>query len=99
MSGLLGSRLSVISMALLIVLVVALWGMRNNNGGASANTGTSPLSGLQGTDLGSTAAPDFHLTDQFGKQGSLSQFHVNSVVLAFLYVHCPDVGPLTADTL
>jgi len=99
MSWRLASRLSVIPMALLIVVVVALWGMRNNSGGTSANTGTSPLSGLQGTDLGSTAAPDFHLTDQFGKQVSLSQFHGEPVVLTFLYAHCPDVCPLTAETL
>lgn len=98
MSWRLASRLSVITMALLIVVVVALWGLRNNSGSTSANT-ASPLSGLQGTDLGSTAAPDFRLTDQFGKQISLSQFRGEPVILTFLYAHCPDVCPLTAETL
>lgn len=99
MSWRLASRLSVITMALLIVVVVALWGLRNNAGNASTNPGASPLSGLQGTDLGSTLAPDFHLTDQLGKQVSLAQFRGQPVVLTFLYTKCPDVCPLTAEKL
>lgn len=98
MSWRLASRLSVITMALLIVIVVALWGLRNTSGNASANPSTNS-SGLQGTDLGSTLAPDFHLTDQFGKPISLSQFRGEPVVLTFLYTHCPDVCPLTAEKL
>lgn len=94
----LASRLSVITLALLVVIIVALWGLRNTNGSANANANTNP-SGLQGTDLGSTPAPDFRLTDQFGKPISLSQFHGEPVVLTFLYTHCPDVCPLTAEKL
>lgn len=99
MSWRLASRLSVITMALLIVVVVALWGMRNPSGSTDAATSTSPLSGLQGTDLGGTVAPDFHLVDQSGKQVTLSQFRGKPVVLTFLYARCPDVCPLTAETL
>lgn len=99
MSWRLASRLSVITMALLIVAIVAIYEMHNTSGSTSANTNISPLSGLQGTDLGSTTAPDFHLKDQFGKEISLSQFHGQPVVLTFLYAHCPDVCPLTAETL
>lgn len=98
MSWRLASRLSVITMALLIVIIVALWGLRNTSGN-TATTGTSPLSGLQGTDLGGTVAPDFHLKDQSGQPVALSQFHGQPVVLTFLYAHCPDVCPLTAETL
>ncbi|HXR66073.1 MAG TPA: SCO family protein [Ktedonobacteraceae bacterium] len=99
MSWRLASRFSVISMALLVVVIVAVWGMRNTGGSTSANSGKSPLSGLQGTDLGSTVAPDFHLTDQFGKPIALSQFRGEPVVLTFLYAHCPDACPLTAEKL
>ncbi|HEY0756131.1 MAG TPA: SCO family protein [Ktedonobacteraceae bacterium] len=99
MSWRLASRLSVITMALLIVVIVALWGLRNTGGSQNADAGTSPLSGLQGTDLGSTTAPDFHLSDQFGKPITLSQFRGEPVVLTFLYAHCPDVCPLTAEIL
>lgn len=95
MSWRLASRFSVITMALLIVVIVALWGLHNNNGNTSANS----VSGLQGTDLGSTAAPDFQLLDQSGKSVSLSQFRGEPVVLTFLYSHCPDVCPLIAEKL
>lgn len=97
MSWRLASRFSVVTLALLIVIIVALWGLRTSDG--SANTTNPNQSGLQGTDLGSTPAPDFHLTDQFGKPISLSQFRGEPVVLTFLYTHCPDVCPLTAEKL
>jgi len=97
MSWRLASRLSVITLALLVVIIVALWG-RSNITGANTLPGTSQ-SGLQGTDMGSTLAPDFHLTDQFGKPISLSQFRGEPVVLTFMYTSCPDVCPLTAEKL
>jgi protein SCO1 len=100
MSWRLASRLSVVTLALLVVLVVALYSTRNLSGGAnSALPTTQNPSGLQGTDLGGTPAPDFRLTDQFGKSISLSQFRGKPVVLTFLYTHCPDLCPLTAEKL
>lgn len=56
-------------------------------------------SGLQGTDLGSTPAPNFQLVDQNGKSISLQQFHGHPVVLTFLYTTCPGPCPLTAEKL
>ncbi len=99
MSWRLASRFSVVTLALLVVVIVALWGLRTNNGNASATAPSISQSGLQGTDLGSTLAPDFHLTDQFGKPISLSQFRGEPVVLTFMYTHCPDICPLTAEKL
>ncbi len=99
MSWRLASRLSVMTLALLVVLLVALLSLHNGTGGASiSNPGTSQ-SGLQGTDLGSVSAPDFRLKDQFGNPISLTQFKGKPVVLTFLYTHCPDVCPLTAEKL
>jgi len=98
MSWRLASRFSVITLALLVVIVVALWGLRTNNPAAGASPSTNQ-SGLQGTDLGSTPAPDFRLTDQLGKQVSLSQFRGEPIVLTFMYTRCPDVCPLTAEKL
>jgi protein SCO1 len=95
----LASRLSVITLALLVVLVVAVLSLRNGMGGTTTNNPSTSQSGLQGTDLGSIGAPDFRLKDQFGKEISLSQFKGKPVVLTFLYTHCPDVCPLTADKL
>jgi protein SCO1 len=97
MSWRIASRLSVITLALLVVIVVALWGLRSGNSGAAvANQNQTDL---QGTDLGSTPAPDFRLTDQFGKTVSLSDFHGEPVILTFMYTHCPDVCPLMAEKL
>ena len=99
MSWRLASRLSVISLALLVVLVIALFSLHNGTGGAATTNPASSSSNLQGTNLGSTPAPDFLLKDQFGNAISLSQFKGKPVVLTFLYTHCPDVCPLTAEKI
>src|SRR6516162_1458068 len=99
MSWRLASRLSVITLALLVVLIVAFFSMRNSTGGAVNTTPVSSQSGLQGTDLGSMPAPTFQLKDQFGNSISLAQFKGKPVVLTFLYTHCPDVCPLTAEKI
>ncbi len=52
---------------------------------------------LAGTDLGSTDAPDFTLTDGVsGRAITLSAQRGQVVALTFLYTTCPDVCPLTA---
>ena len=99
MSWRLASRLSVITLALLVVLLVALLSLHNGVGGTATSNPDTSQSGLQGTDLGSVAAPDFQLKDQFGNPISLAQFKGKPVVLTFLYTHCPDVCPLTAEKL
>jgi len=53
---------------------------------------------LVGTVLTPTAAPDFTLTDGIsGKPFTLSSQQGKVIVLSFLYTHCPDVCPLTAE--
>ena len=99
MSWRLASRLSVITLALLVVLIVALLSLHNGIGGTTGSNTNANQSELQGTDLGSVAAPDFRLKDQSGKPISLSGFKGKPVVLTFLYTHCPDVCPLTANKL
>jgi protein SCO1 len=98
----LASRLSVITCAVLVVILVTLL-QRQPTPASTLNTGTtdgnSAATGLQGTDLEGTPAPDFRLTDQFGKQVSLSDLKGKPVVLTFLYTHCPDICPLTAEKL
>src|SRR6266566_8618556 len=99
MSWRLASRLSVITLALLVVLVIAFFSLRNETCGAAISNPATNQSNLQGTNLGSTAAPNFSLKDQFGNSISLLQFKGKPVVLTFLYTHCPDVCPLTAEKL
>src|SRR5689334_18974017 len=99
MSWRLASRLSVISLAFLVVLVVALFSLRNSAGSTATSHPASRSTTLQGTNLGSTAAPDFLLKDQSGNAISLTQFKGKPVVLTFLYTYCPDVCPLTAEKI
>lgn len=97
----LASRLSVLTLAVLVVVIVTLLGSRT--GGSSSTAPNTPptvnQSDLQGTDLGGTPAPNFRLTDQFGKPITLSQFKGKPIILTFLYTHCPDQCPLTAEKL
>jgi protein SCO1 len=93
----LASRLSVITLAVLVVLAVAL--LQRNHTATPAPAPAGASSALQGSDLGNTPAPNFTLTDQAGKQISLAQFKGDPVILTFLYTNCPDQCPLTAEKL
>src|SRR6266536_6695405 len=99
----LASRLSLLTLAILVVIIAALLGSRTGRQTATpsnaAQTTSTNQSALQGTDLGGTIAPDFKLTDQFGKTITLSQFKGKPTILTFLYTHCPDQCPLTAEKL
>lgn len=97
----LASRLSVVTLALLVVVTVALLGLRNATGAALTSSFSSPStsSDLQGTDLGGVPAPAFSLHDQFGKVVTLAQFAGKPLVLTFMYTHCPDVCPIMAERL
>ena len=103
MSWRLASRLSVVTLAALVVLIVALWGTRggfvSKTPDISSTTPVADPSGLQGTYLGEIPAPSFQLTDQTGQSITLAQFKGKPVVLTFLYTHCPDACPLTAEKL
>jgi protein SCO1/2 len=83
------SRLAVITLVVAVGAVIAfVHGIQ-----------AAPQPALQGTSLGGVAAPDLHLTDQLGKSVALGQFRGHPVVLTFLYTHCPDECPLTAEKL
>jgi cytochrome oxidase Cu insertion factor (SCO1/SenC/PrrC family) len=52
-----------------------------------------------GTPLGGTPAPDFTLTDQFGRSVRLSQFRGRSVLLAFVDSRCTTICPLSTISM
>lgn len=81
------SRLMVVALVVLVGAILALRGRAD----------ATPK--LQGTDLGATVAPAIQLVDQSGASVSLKQLRGHPVVLTFLYTHCPDVCPLTAEKL
>lgn len=94
----LASRLSVITLAILVAVIVAVISTKADQQAANPSTSVDS-SGLIGTSMGSSPAPDFRLVDQNGKPVSLSQFKGEPVILTFLYTHCPDICPLTAAKL
>jgi len=49
---------------------------------------------LVGTNLNSTPAPEFRLTDASGHEISLAGLRGKAVALTFIYTSCPDVCPL-----
>jgi protein SCO1 len=101
MSWRLASRLSVITLAVVVVIVIALIQSHQASQSLSSSSSSSSntTSGFQGTDLGGTPAPNFQLTDQYGKTISLAQFRGEPVIVTFLYTHCPNICPLTAEHL
>lgn len=90
-SGRRGPAWWLVGAAVLLLTAVAAGGILR--GRATATTA------LAGTDLGRQPAPDFLLRDSSGQAYSLSRFRGKVVVLAFLYTHCPDVCPFTAELL
>jgi len=55
---------------------------------------------LVGTDLGTSPAPDFTLSDGIsGRALRIGDQQGKLIALTFLYTRCPDVCPLTAETL
>jgi len=79
--------------ALILIVGATLLVVRNH---ASA---VNPAATLQGKDMGAAPAPAFRLTDQTGQVISLAELRGHPVVVTFLFTHCPDVCPLTAEKL
>lgn len=60
----------------------------------------TPVATLVGTDLGTSPAPDFTLIDGIsGRSLRIGDQSGKIIALTFLYTRCPDVCPLTAETL
>ena len=91
------------------LLALAACGVSTGSTGAAP--GMAPMGGAQaqaaaanpdldpGTSLGTRAAPDIRLVNQFGQPMSLSQFRGKVVVLAFVDSECTTVCPLTTVSM
>ena len=89
-------KLRLISRVIVIALVVvvgAVMVVRNHL------TQSQAAPALQGTSLGQVPAPGFSLLDQNGAAVSLASLTGHPVVVTFMYAHCPDECPYTAELL
>ncbi len=86
------SRVLVLALVVVVGSIIAL-----HNRLAQSQSTASPK--LVGIDMGSDPAPGFTLVDQNGAPVSLEAQRGHPVVLTFLYTHCPDACPLTAEKL
>ena len=85
--------------AAVALLVVALAGC---GGTSAAPASQSEIAANPGVDPGSALsgpAPNFTLTDQFGRRVSLAQFRGRAVLLAFVDSQCTTICPLTTISL
>ena len=84
------SRVMVVSLVVIVAAIMVIHSRLDQSQAAPA---------LQGTSLGDTPAPAFSLVDQNGATVSLSTLKGRPVVLVFMYTHCPDECPFTAELL
>jgi cytochrome oxidase Cu insertion factor (SCO1/SenC/PrrC family) len=97
------SRLRVLTAAAGAVVAAALALAGCSSGGSGGQAAASPSSSAAasnpnldlGTSLGTKAAPNVKLTNQFGQPMSLSQFRGKAVLLGFVDSECTTVCPLT----
>ncbi|MGZ3582838.1 MAG: SCO family protein [Ktedonobacterales bacterium] len=91
-------KLRLISRVLVLALVVIVGSIIvvHDRLAQSHPTTSSKMAGI---DLGGEPAPNFALVDQNRAPVSLEAQRGHPVVLTFLYTHCPDECPLTAEKL
>src|SRR5262249_14671779 len=92
-------QVSRILVPLLVVVVGAAIFAHDRLAASQTAAPSDKRSGLKGYDLGGVPAPGFSLRDQNGAAVSLGALAGGPVVLTFLYTHCPDECPLTAEKL
>src|ERR1700731_742064 len=83
----------------LLIIVGAAWGIRlfamSRSQAAAQSTNPSNYA-IGGFPMTGNLAPDFTLTDQFGRSVAFSSLRGHEVVLAFIDARCKTLCPLTA---
>jgi protein SCO1/2 len=89
-----------IAIALVLVAALALGGaVLAATGGGDEQPVAAPNQFAGATMPQSLRAPDFTLRDEQGKQVSMRALRGRPVVVTFLYSHCQDTCPITAQTI
>lgn len=82
-----------------MLAIVAVTHLAGNDGRPSA-LADSPDSPFLGAIMPpGVRAPDFRLTDENGKAVTMAQYRGKPVVVTYLYTHCKDTCPLTAQMI
>ncbi len=93
---------ALVATSALVIIAGAVWGIRlfamsrNQAATQSTNPANYPLGGFP---MAGNLAPDFTLTDQFGKTVTLSSLRGHEVVLAFIDSQCKTLCPLTSTIM
>ena len=88
-----------IASSALVIVVAAVWGFRYIALRSQAATQAAADNAIGGFPMSGDLAPDFKLTDQFGKPVALSSLRGHEVVLAFIDSRCITLCPLTAEIM
>ena len=89
-----------IALALLLVGVLALGAVVLAAGGDDDAEPVAPANEFAGaTKPAHQRAPDFDLRDEQGERVSMRSLRGSPVVVTFLYSHCEDTCPITAQTI
>ncbi|HWX75577.1 MAG TPA: SCO family protein [Solirubrobacteraceae bacterium] len=100
-----GSRLGLVSAAVLLVAIVAGAGLALLGGSTRARLPNgarqlAPGQGFFGTlAVPAKPAPPISLRNYLGQRVTLRSYRGRPVLVTFLYTHCPDVCPLIASNL
>jgi len=90
-----------IAIALVLVAMLALGGvvLAANSGGDEEQPVPGPDRFAGATMPADARAPDFELRDEQGDRVSMRSLRGEPVVVTFLYSHCEDTCPITAQTI
>lgn len=86
----------------LVIIVGAAWGIRlfSTSRSQAAAQSTNPSNyAIGGFPMTGNLAPDFTLTDQFGRSVTFSSLRGREVVMAFIDSRCKTLCPLTANIM
>jgi cytochrome oxidase Cu insertion factor (SCO1/SenC/PrrC family) len=93
---------ALIATSTLVIIAGTFWGIRlfalSRSQPATQSTNPSNYA-IGGFPMAGNLAPDFTLTDQFGKTVTLSSLRGHEVVMAFIDSRCITLCPLTANIM
>ncbi len=93
---------ALVATSALVIIAGAVWGIRlftmsrNQQVTQSTNPANYPIAGFP---MAGNLAPDFTLSDQFGRSVTLSSLRGHEVVLAFIDARCKTLCPLTSTIM